>query len=129
MLAVGTVTFRSPVHGLHHPGEGAVPVADVPLCKLSSVHVKTLNKLQLKMTELYPDIKYIKGKNNVVVNFLSRYQGMNIHVMDVKYDEGRVNAAVAALSHKDFGPPVQMVDASTIQSANPAEHGQRPHAD
>jgi hypothetical protein len=28
-----------------------------PLCKLSSVHVKTLNRLQLKMTEFHPDIK------------------------------------------------------------------------
>jgi hypothetical protein len=33
-----------------------------PLCKLSSVHVKTLNRLQLKMTELHPDIKYIKRR-------------------------------------------------------------------
>jgi hypothetical protein len=70
-----------------------------PLCKLSSVHVKTLNRLQLKMTELHPDIKYIEGKNNVVADFLSRYHGMNIQVTDVKYDKGRVNAAVAALSH------------------------------
>jgi hypothetical protein len=37
-----------------------------PLCKLSSVNVKTLNRLQLKMTELHPYIKYIEGKNNVV---------------------------------------------------------------
>jgi hypothetical protein len=80
-----------------------------PLCKLSSVHVKTLNRLQLKMTELHPDIKYNEGKNNIVVNFLSRYHGMNIHVTDLKYDEGRVNAAVASLSHKDLGAPVQMV--------------------
>jgi hypothetical protein len=83
-----------------------------PLCKLSSVHVKTLNRLQLKMTELHPDIKYIKGKNNVVANFLSRYHGMNIHVTDVKYDEGRANAGVTSLSHKDLGAPVRIVDAS-----------------
>jgi hypothetical protein len=83
-----------------------------PLCKLSSVHIKTLNRLQHKMTELHPDIKYIEGKNNIVADFLSRYHGMNIHVTDVKYDEGRVNAAVASLSHKDLGAPVQMVDAS-----------------
>jgi ribonuclease HI len=55
-----------------------------PLCKLSSVHVKTLNRLQLKMTELHPDIKYIEGKKNIVADFLSRYHGMNIHVTDVK---------------------------------------------
>jgi hypothetical protein len=55
-----------------------------PLCKLSSVHVKTLNRLQFKMTELHLDIKYIEGKKNIVANFLSRYHGINIHVMDVK---------------------------------------------
>jgi hypothetical protein len=85
------------------------------LCKLSSVHVKTLNRLQLKMTELHPDIKYMEGKNNVLANFLSRYHGMNVHVTDVKYDEGRVNTAVAALSHKDLGAPMQMVDASPFR--------------
>jgi hypothetical protein len=82
-----------------------------PLCKLSSVQVKTLNRLQLKMTDLQQDIKYIEGKNNIVADFLSRYHGMNIHVTDVKYDKGRVNAAVAFLSHKDLEAPVQMVDA------------------
>jgi hypothetical protein len=82
-----------------------------PLSKLLSVHVKTLNRLQLKMTELHLDIKYIEGKNNVVADFLSRYHGMNIHVTDVKYDEGRVNAAVAALSYKDLGASVQMINA------------------
>jgi hypothetical protein len=86
-----------------------------PLCKLSSVHVKTLNRLQLKMTERHPNIKYIEGKNNIVANFLSRYHGMNIHVRDVKYDKGRVNAEVASLSHKDLGAPVQMADASPFR--------------
>jgi hypothetical protein len=86
-----------------------------PLCKLSSVHVKTLNRLQLKMTELHPDIKYIEGKNNIVADFLSRYHGMNIHVTDVKYDEARTNAAVGALSCKDLGASVQMIDASPFR--------------
>jgi hypothetical protein len=71
--------------------------------------------LLLKMTELHPNIKYIEGKNNIVADFLSRYHGMNIHVRDVKFDEGRVNAAVASLSHKDLGAPVQMVDASPFR--------------
>jgi hypothetical protein len=86
-----------------------------PLCKLSSVHVKTLNRLQLKMTELHHNIKSIEWKNNIVADFLSRYHGMNIHVTDVKCDEGRVNAAVAWLSHKNLGAPVQMVDASPFR--------------
>jgi hypothetical protein len=76
-----------------------------PLCKLSSVHVKTLNRLQLKMTELHPDIKYIEGKNNIVEDFTSRYHGMNIHVTDVKYDEGRVNAAVQLCPTRTLGRP------------------------
>jgi hypothetical protein len=47
-----------------------------PLCKLSSTHVKTLNRLRLKMMELSPEIRYIEGKNNTVADFLSRYQGL-----------------------------------------------------
>jgi hypothetical protein len=67
------------------------------------------------MTELHPNIKYIEGKNNIVADFLSRYHGMYIHVRDVRYDEGRVNAAVALLSHKDLEEPVQMVNASPLR--------------
>jgi hypothetical protein len=102
----------------HHfliTGRFALYTDHQPLCKLSSVHVKTLNRLQLKMTELHPDINYIEGKNNILADFLSRYHRMNIHVTDVKYDEGRFNAAVASLSHKDLGAPVQMVDASPFR--------------
>jgi transposase InsO family protein len=55
------------------------------------------------MTELHQDIKYIEGKNNIVADFLSRYHGMNIHVTDVKYDEGRVNRRV----HCDLWGPVR----------------------
>jgi hypothetical protein len=40
---------------------------------------------------------------------------MNIHVTDVKYNKGRVKAAVAALSHKDLGASVQMIDASPFR--------------
>jgi hypothetical protein len=61
------------------------------------------------------DINYIEVKNNVVADFLSRYHGMNIHVTDLKYDEGQVKAAVAALSHKDLGASVQMIDASPFR--------------
>jgi hypothetical protein len=86
-----------------------------PLCKLSSIHVKTLNRLQLKMTELHLNIKYIEGKNNIIADFLSRYHRMKIHLTDLKYDKGRVNAAVASLSHKDLGAPVKMVDASPFR--------------
>jgi hypothetical protein len=33
-----------------------------PLCKLSRTHVKTLNRLQLKMRELSPEISTLNGK-------------------------------------------------------------------
>jgi hypothetical protein len=102
-------------HHFHITGRFALYTDHRPLCKLSSVHVKTLNRLQLKMMELHPDIKYIEGKNNVVADFLSRYHRMNIHVTDVKYDKGRVNAAVASVSHKDLRAPVQMIDASPFR--------------
>ena len=49
-----------------------------PLCKLSTSHTKTLNRLQLKMSEMYPDIKYVDAKSNTVADFLSRYQGLNV---------------------------------------------------
>jgi transposase InsO family protein len=47
-----------------------------PLCKLSTVHTKTLNRLQLKMLEMYPQIRHIPGGENSVADFLSRYQGI-----------------------------------------------------
>jgi hypothetical protein len=40
-----------------------------PMCKLSSAHAKTLNRLQVKMTELHPELQYIEGKDNVVADF------------------------------------------------------------
>lgn len=48
-----------------------------PLCRLSKIHTKTLDRLQLKMQELHPDITYIEGKDNVVADFLSRYDGLH----------------------------------------------------
>ena len=42
------------------------------LVKLSTVHTKTLNRLQLKMQEMYPEMRYVPGKENTVADFLSR---------------------------------------------------------
>ena len=53
-----------------------------PLCKLSNNHTKTLNRLQLKMTEMFPEIRYVDAKNNTVADFLSRYQGYSIARID-----------------------------------------------
>jgi ribonuclease HI len=74
-----------------------------PLCKLSSTHVKTLNRLQLKMTELSPEIRYIEGKNNTVADFLSRYHGLGAE--DKKTE-------VREYSSKHQGLGVAQVDAS-----------------
>jgi hypothetical protein len=89
-----------------------------PMWKLSSARAKTLNRLQVKMTELHPELQYIEGKDNVVEDFLSRYHGMNSAVGDEDYDTGRVaqiNSAFARMTHKDLGHPVQIVDASPFR--------------
>jgi hypothetical protein len=74
-----------------------------PLCKLSSTHVKALNRLQLKMTELSPEIRYIEGKNNTVADFLSRYHGLGAE--DKKTE-------VREYSSKHQGLGVAQVDSS-----------------
>jgi hypothetical protein len=82
------------------------------MCKLSSA--KTINRLQVKMTELHPELQYIEGKDNVVGDFLSRYHGMNVAVGAEDYYTGhvaRINSAFARMTHKDLGHPVQTVDA------------------
>ena len=48
-----------------------------PLVPLSTTHTKTLNRLQLKMQDMHPDVGYIPGEDNVVSDFLSRYRGMD----------------------------------------------------
>ena len=50
-----------------------------PMTKFSKVHTKTLNRLQLKMQEYSFEIRYIKGEDNVVVDYLSR----NVSVVDL----------------------------------------------
>ena len=53
-----------------------------PLVRLSNNHTKTLNRLQLKMNEMFPDIRYVDAANNTVADFLSRYQGMTVSKVD-----------------------------------------------
>jgi hypothetical protein len=53
-----------------------------PLCRLGTVHTKTLNRLQLKMLEMYPEIRHVAGGENSVADFLSRYQGMAVAMID-----------------------------------------------
>jgi hypothetical protein len=67
-----------------------------PLCKLSNTHVKTLNRLQLKMTELSLDIRYIEGKNSTVADFLSRYHGLGA-------EEKQMKATAYSSKHQGLG--------------------------
>ena len=48
----------------------------MPLCKLGTVHTRTFNRLQMKMLEMFPDIQHVKGQDNPVADFLSRYAGL-----------------------------------------------------
>jgi transposase InsO family protein len=71
-----------------------------PLCKLSTVHTKTLNRLQLKMTEMYPQIRYVAGEGNTVADFLSRYQGMAASYIDA----GPYRVGTLQDGDEEFGP-------------------------
>ena len=66
-----------------------------PLCKLSTVHTKTLNRLQMKMLEMYPQILHIPGGENSVADFLSRYQGIAAAQVDAS------NYRIRALQEDD----------------------------
>ena len=66
-----------------------------PLVRLSSVHTKTLNRLQLLMQEMHPNMKYVDGDNNTVADFLSRYHGMAAAKIDAS------NYRVRELQHLD----------------------------
>ena len=84
-----------------------------PLCKLSTTHTKTLNRLQLKMEEMHPVIRHVEGKFNTVADFLSRYHGMNVGIGNDKYDAARVANAVAIASHHSAA--LCVVDASPFR--------------
>jgi hypothetical protein len=75
-----------------------------PLCKLSSTHVKTLNRLQLKMSKLSIEIRYNEGKNNTVADFLSRYHGLGA-------EEKKTEVMEYSSKHQGLG--IAQVDEST----------------
>jgi hypothetical protein len=54
----------------------------LPMCRINHTHQKTLNRLQMKMTEMFPEIRYVDKNNNTVADFLSRYRGMNVAMLD-----------------------------------------------
>ena len=64
-----------------------------PIVPLSVTHSKTLNRLQLKMQDMHPDVGYIKGEDNVISDFLTRYKGFGISRADISDTAGiSVNA-------------------------------------
>ena len=72
-----------------------------PIVPLSTVHTKTLNRLQLKMQDMHPDIGYIPGKLNVVSDFLSRYDGMGVSKENLT-PQCSVGIAAMEITHESF---------------------------
>ena len=86
-----------------------------PLQHVNKTHSKTLNRLQLLMSEMFPVIKHVSGKDNSVADYLSRY-----HVEEPTAD---VKPQVAALwSHRALS--LEEIDCSPrriqmLQAADP----------
>ena len=74
-----------------------------PLERLSVTHTKTLNRLQLKMQEMHPDVGYLKGGFNTISDFLSRYKGMNAMRNSLTHDAG-VGVSTIELTVDCFKP-------------------------
>ena len=85
-----------------------------PISKLSTVHTKTLNRLQLKMQDMYPEMRYIPGDQNTVADFLSRYQGLGVAQIDAS------QFRVATLQRQD--PEVWRIWEATWQAAHQQEN-------
>jgi hypothetical protein len=69
-----------------------------PIGQLGNAHTKTLNRLQLKMQDMHPDIRYIDDNHGAVQDFLTRYHdatGAPLH------HHASTNDAVALLTHKN----------------------------
>ena len=46
-----------------------------PLIRLSPVHMKTLNRLEEKMTQFFFEMRHVDGKDNTIADYLSRTAG------------------------------------------------------
>jgi transposase InsO family protein/ribonuclease HI len=79
-----------------------------PLCRLSTTHTKTLNRLQLKMTELNPQLRFIAGNENTIADFLSRYQGIG---------KTPTTKTEAEFSHSEQGVVAAKIDTSPFRLA------------
>ena len=85
-----------------------------PVVPLSLTHTKTLNRLQLKMQDMHPDVGYIPGKDNVVSDFLSRYNSMGASPQALS-DKAGVGVEAVDISFDRFHH-LQMRDALCIEA-------------
>ena len=81
----------------------------MPLCKLSKTHEKTLQRLQHRLREMHPVIRHIKGNENTVADFLSRYS-----TPTDKSDQTCLDTD-ATMTHKDGR--IDRIDASPFRIA------------
>ena len=77
-----------------------------PIVPLSTAHTKTLNRLQLKMQDMHPDIGFIPGKLKVVSDFLSQYDGMGVSKENLTPQCG-VGIAAVEITHDSIFPRQQ----------------------
>ena len=75
-----------------------------PLVPLSTVHTKTLNRLQLKMQDLHPTLAHIPGKDNVIPDFLSRYSSMGVRPSPSTSLDASAPVASVDISTSTFRP-------------------------
>ena len=87
-----------------------------PLVRLNTAHTKTLNRLQVRMNELHPTLRHINGQDNVVADFLSRYNGFNKQPNDDSPDTvNNLNDAVASISHTSDAAMINRIDATPFR--------------
>ena len=118
------IELQAAVYGMeqfevHLRGRKFVMYSDhKPICRLGTAHAKTLNRLQLKMLEMFPEIRHVPGKDNPVADFLSRYSGMQ-RVDEANAVSQEDECLTIELAHRI---PRHAIDRITIVSNEPAYH-------
>ena len=88
-----------------------------PLENLTKVHNKTFQNLTYRMQTMFPEYRYVPGKENVLADFLSRYEGLEVHKKLTPQQE-------AVMSSVSLACPTCTVDANParlklLQSKDP----------